>query len=64
MGKTKGNYHNLDVGQSYLAKPGPISKVEPVARVKGGASENSIWKTNTVRVDSSLDSERGGHDFV
>ena len=64
MGKAKGDYHNLDVGQSYMAKPAPISKVEPMARVKGAAPENSIWKTDTVRVDTSLDPERGGHDFV
>lgn len=64
MGKIKGSYHNLDVGQSYDPKPTSISKVEPVARVKAGVPDNSIWKTDTVRVDSSLDSERGGHDFV
>ncbi|CAF9934880.1 hypothetical protein IMSHALPRED_009873 [Imshaugia aleurites] len=64
MGKAKGDYHNLDVGQSYMAKPAPISKVEPMARVKGAAPENSIWKTDTVRVDTSLTPERGGHDFV
>lgn len=64
MGKTsKGNYHNLDVGQSYIAKPAPIiSKVQQGK--PGGVPENSIWKTNEVHVDSSLDPERGGHDFV
>lgn len=68
MGKTtKDNgYHNLDVGQSYSPKkPAPISKMEPAAaRVKGAVPGNSIWKTDTVKVDSSLDPERGGHDFV
>ncbi|CAF9908703.1 MAG: hypothetical protein ALECFALPRED_004904 [Alectoria fallacina] len=64
VGKTKGNYHNLDVGQTYVPNPAPIRKVEPAARLKGGAPANSIWKTNTVRVDTSLDPERGGYDFV
>ena len=64
MGKTdKANYHNLDVGQSYIAKPAPVSKVQAVGE-PGGLPENSIWKTNEVNVDSSLDPERGGHDFV
>ena len=63
MGKTnKGNYHNLDVGQSYIAKPAPISKMQPSG--PEGVPKNSIWKTNEVNVDSSLDPERGGHDFV
>lgn len=64
VGKNKGNYHNLDVGQTYVPNPAPIRKVEPAARLKGGAPDNIIWKTNTVRVDTSLDPERGGHDFV
>ena len=65
MGKTsKGNYHNLDVGQSYIAKPAPISKVQLGGKPGGGVPKNSIWKTNEVNVDSSLDPERGGHDFV
>lgn len=65
VGKTKGSYHNLDVGQSYDPKPTPISRVEPVARVKGGGVlGNIIWKTDRVRVDTSLDPERGGHNFV
>lgn len=65
MGKTKGNYHNLDVGQSYISKPAPITKVV-AARPEGkdGVPQNSIWKTNEVNVDSTLDPERGGHDFV
>ena len=64
--KTKGRYHNLDVGRNYDAQPASIGMVEPpVARAKGGgASGKSIWKTDTVRVDSALDPERGGHDFV
>lgn len=61
MGKTKGNYHNLDVGQSYNPKPAPVSKVEPVARLKGDVPGNSVY---TAKVDTSLDPERGGHDFV
>lgn len=36
MGKTKGNYHNLEVGQSYDSKPASINLVEPMAEVKGG----------------------------
>lgn len=36
MGRTKGNYHNLEVGQSYDSKPASINLVEPMAEVKGG----------------------------
>ena len=64
MGKTKGNYHNLDVGQTYISKPAPVSKVMQGPGGKGGMPQNSIWKTNEVNVDSTLDPERGGHDFV
>ncbi len=59
----KGNYHNLDVGRSYEGKGAAIGMVEP-ARVRGVGVGNGIWKTDTVRVDSALDPERGGHDFV
>lgn len=92
--KSKGNYHNLSVGQSlHDSKPASIHMVEPVATtsVQGGSgggsgrgggggrgegvssflgdgdNKMSIWKTDTVRVDtasSSLDPERGGRDFV
>lgn len=64
LGKAKGDYHKMNVGQNYTPNPGPISKVEPIARVKGEMPGNRIWKTNTVTVDSSRDPEMGEHDFV
>lgn len=42
MGKTKGNYHNLEVGQSYDSKPASINLVEPMAEVKGGVRRRGV----------------------
>lgn len=64
MGKSKGNYHNLEVGRNHYTEPASVSTVEPVERANGVVPDNRIWKTNTVKVDSSLDPERGGHDFL
>lgn len=64
MRKTKANYHNQGVRQTCMPRPARISKVEPVANLNCGVPENSIWNTNTARVDRSLVPERGGHEFV